>query len=403
MEHQVTRFFESIAETHMLALLGVMVVCIGVLGKSADWMVEKAVTLSLRTGMPKVIVGATIVSVGTTFPEAVVSVLAAVNGDSEIALGNAVGSIVCDTGLILGTACLLAPLPLSRNVVNQQGWVQFGSGILLVLCCIPYAEPGSIFSENSSLPQSAGFVFLFGLVVYMAWSVRLAKHANDEPGEKSEHDSPVPLLVLSILGGSFFVVLSSIGLIECTKILAVTAGIPKAVIAATIVAFGTSLPELVTAITAVRKEQGALAVGNVIGADILNVLFVAGAAAAVTPEGLRVEPFFFKLHFPAMLLILLCFRVGIAVSKKGKLTRPFGAVLVSCYVIYCILNLSIGSASGGAVGERVQERAYRQETGINAASREVRERLPFLELLSRPPVVLNLIRTDSHQSEVVRQ
>ena len=345
MEDQITAFFEAIAQTHIAALLGVMVLSIGLLGVSADWMVDKAVTLSLRTGMPKVIVGATIVSAGTTFPEAVVSVLAAMNGNPDIALGNAVGSIICDTGLILGTACLLAPLPLNRSVVNRQGWVQFGSGVLLVLLCLPFTELKNIFNANGNahLPQWAGFLLLLGLVAYMIWSVRLARNVADEDGtEEAEHDSPVVLLICSILCGSLVVVMSSVGLIECTKILATRAGIPQAVIAATLVAFGTSLPELVTAITAVIKEQGALAVGNVIGADILNVLFVAGAAAAVTREGLPVEPIFFKLQFPAMLLILLCFRVGIASAKEGKLTRPFGAVLVAAYVVYLILNAWIG-------------------------------------------------------------
>lgn len=343
MEHQITAFFEAIAQTHMAALLGVMVVSIGLLGTSADWMVDKAVTLSLRTGMPKVIVGATIVSAGTTFPEAVVSVLAAINGNPDIALGNAVGSIICDTGLILGTACLLAPLPLNRSVVNRQGWVQFGSGVLLVLLCLPFTELQNIFNAKAHLPQWAGFLLLLGLVSYMVWSVRLARNVADEDGEEeSEHDSPVVLLIGSILCGSLVVVISSIGLIECTKILAVKAGIPQAVIAATLVAFGTSLPELVTAITAVIKGQGALAVGNVIGADILNVLFVAGAAAAVTREGLPVEPIFFKLQFPAMLLILLCFRAGIVWSREGKLTRPFGAVLVGAYVVYLVLNAWMG-------------------------------------------------------------
>ncbi|MCH2200973.1 MAG: sodium:calcium antiporter [Fuerstiella sp.] len=345
MEEQITQLFESIAETHVAAIWGVMAVSIVVLGKSADWMVEHAVSLSLRTGIPKVIVGATIVSIGTTFPEAVVSVLAAINGDSEIALGNAVGSIICDTGLVLGTACILVPLPLNRRIVNRQGWIQFACGILLVLLSLPYTKLGSILVTESSLPQWAGFVLILCLIVYMIWSVRLARDTTDDSELDSAPNSPVVLMILSILCGCFFVVLSSIGLIECTKIIAVKAGIPKAVIAATLVAFGTSLPELATAITAVRKGQGALAVGNVIGADILNALFVAGAAAAVTPGGLNVIPIFFKLQFPAMLLILLCFRAGIIWahwSKTDKLTRPFGVILLVFYLTYCALTLSMG-------------------------------------------------------------
>jgi cation:H+ antiporter len=352
-EEALAEMIQHLVEINMLYLFGVMLVAIIVLGKSADWMVEKAVTLSLRTGMPKVIVGATIVSVGTTFPEAVVSVLAALNGNPDIALGNAVGSVICDAGLILGTACLIAPLPLNKKVVNRQGWVQFGAGVLLVLFCLPYTDLGNVFETKATLPQWAGFILVSGLVVYMIWSVRLAKLADpdelDELDEEAEDDSPVAILVGSILVGSLFVVASSVTLIEATKILATEAGIPEAVIASTLVAFGTSLPELVTAVTAARKGQGELAVGNVIGADILNVLFVAGAAAAITKEGLVAEPIFFKLQFPAMLIILLCFRIGIFAAKDGKLSRPFGAFLVTVYVIYGVLNAIFGKTQESEV------------------------------------------------------
>ena len=348
-EEALAEMIQHLADINMLYLFGVMVVAIGILGKSADWMVEKAVTLSLRTGMPKVIVGATIVSVGTTFPEAVVSVLAALNGNPDIALGNAVGSVICDAGLILGTACLIAPLPLNKKVVNRQGWVQFGAGVVLVLFCLPYTDLGNVFETKATLPQWAGFILVAGLVVYMIWSVRLAKLADpDEGSEEAEDDSPVTILVGSILVGCLFVVASSITLIEATKILASEAGIPEAVIASTLVAFGTSLPELVTAVTATRKGQGELAVGNVIGADILNVLFVAGAAAAITSGGLVAEPIFFKLQFPAMLIILLCFRIGIYAAKDGKLSRPFGAFLVAVYVIYGVLNAMFGKTGEAA-------------------------------------------------------
>ncbi|MEL0096404.1 MAG: calcium/sodium antiporter [Planctomycetaceae bacterium] len=357
-EELLAELIQRLADMNMLYLLGVMVVAIVILGKSADWMVENAVTLSLRTGMPKVIVGATIVSVGTTFPEAVVSVLAALNGNPDIALGNAVGSVICDAGLILGTACLIAPLPLDKQVVNKQGWVQFGAGVLLVVFCLPFTDLGNVFQTKATLPQWAGFILVFGLIVYMVWSIRLAKDIEaEEVEEEVDNDSPVAILVGSILVGCLFVVGSSITLIEATKILATEAGIPEAVIASTLVAFGTSLPELVTAVTAARKGQGELAVGNVIGADILNVLFVAGAAAAITPAGLEAESIFFRLQFPAMLIILLCFRVGIFAAKDGKLSRAFGFFLVAVYVIYGVLN--------ALFGKTVESTPRTEGTGMN--------------------------------------
>ena len=294
----------------------VIFVSILILGKSADSLVDGAVTVSIRTGMPRVIVGATIVSIGTTFPEAVVSVLAAFQGAPDLALGNAVGSIICDTGLILGLACTISPLPLNREVVNRQGWVQFGAGLLLVALCVPFSNIQDVGESGGVLPQWAGFLFLLLLVVYIVWSIKLAKTASVEDEIEEDSTKSTGVLVLLMAIAAAFVGVSSMGLIDGTIVVAKEFNVPQGVIAATIVAFGTSLPELVTSLAAVKRGQGELAVGNVIGADILNVLFVAGAAAAVTPAGLNADKIFFAFQFPAMLLILILFRIGIATAKS---------------------------------------------------------------------------------------
>ena len=328
-------------------LVLVTVISIAVLGTSADVLVDNAVKLSLKTGLPKVIVGATIVSIGTTFPEAVVSVMAALGGDPDIALGNAVGSIICDTGLILGIACLMAPLKLDMKLVNRQGWIQFAVAVLLVALCLPYDHLNELFSRQAHLRQWAGFLLVALLGVYLIWSVRLGRLADpgNEVNEKIQGISILPCIGILIVACGF-VILSSIGLIESTRQLAVRAGVPTAVIAATVVAFGTSVPELVTAITAVRKGHGELAIGNIIGADILNVLFVAGLAAAVTTDGLKEglvlgkDPIFFRLQFPAMLFILFCFRIGIKTSSNGYLGRRLGFLLLGTYIIYIAITVA---------------------------------------------------------------
>ena len=334
-------FEEFVVNADTWALLTVMIISIAVLGVSADILVENAVKISIKTGLPKVIVGATIVSIGTTFPEAVVSVMAAMGGDPDFALGNAVGSIICDTGLILGIACIMSPLKLDMKLVNQQGWVQFGAATLLVALCLPYNRLGELFSQPAFLHQWSGFLLVVLLGVYLVWSVRLARLA-DPVAEDQQGDQGISIWpCLGILAvACAFVILSSIGLIESTKVLASRAGVSNAVIAATVVAFGTSLPELVTAITAVRKGHGELAIGNIIGADILNVLFVAGLAAAVTPNGLFADPVFFRLQFPAMLFILLCFRIGIKTSTNGFLGRRTGFLLLGTYIIYIAITVA---------------------------------------------------------------
>ncbi|MBT4693606.1 MAG: calcium/sodium antiporter [Planctomycetaceae bacterium] len=337
--HQFIEEFATNAETWVLLL--VMVISIAVLGASADVLVDNAVKISVKTGLPKIIVGATIVSIGTTFPEAVVSVMAAMGGHPDFALGNAVGSIICDTGLILGIACLMSPLKLDMKLVNRQGWVQFGAAALLVVFCLPYGRLDELFTQQAILSQTSGFILVVLLLVYLVWSVRLARLADPVVIEDDTANGISMLSCLVILSVSCaFVILSSIGLIESTKVLASRAGVSNAVIAATVVAFGTSLPELVTAITAVRKGHGELAIGNIIGADILNVLFVAGLAAAVTPDGLFADPLFFSLQFPAMLFILFCFRVGIKTSANGHLGRRTGILLLGTYIVYLAMTVA---------------------------------------------------------------
>ncbi|MCS5641884.1 MAG: sodium:calcium antiporter [Dehalococcoidia bacterium] len=336
--HEYIEQFAENADTWILLL--VTAISIAVLGTSADILVDNAVKISIKTGLPKVIIGATIVSIGTTFPEAVVSVMAAIGGHPDFALGNAVGSIICDTGLILGIACLMSPLKLDMKLVNRQGWVQFGVAVLLVAMCLPYGRLNELFSQQAVLHQWSGFLLVVLLGVYLVWSVRLARLADPVVEDKeTQVISLLPCLtVLTVACG--FVILSSIGLIETTKVLASRAGVSNAVIAATVVAFGTSLPELVTAVTAVRKGHGELAIGNIIGADILNVLFVAGLAAAVTPDGLFADPIFFSLQFPAMLFILFCFRVGIKTSPNGYLGRRTGFLLLGTYIVYIAITVA---------------------------------------------------------------
>ena len=260
-----------------------------------------------------------------------------------MALGNAVGSIICDTGLILGVATLIAPLPLNRTIVNRQGWIQLAAGLALVVFSFRGTNLAAAFTTGGNLPQLVGFVFLVALTVYIYLSIRWARQepASGLP-EEVEHDVEDRTWVIfgKLIGSLSLVLISATILIPAVSEAARRMSIPESVIAATMVAFGTSLPELVTAIRASMRGHGDLAVGNVIGADILNVLFVAGAAAAVTPAGLEAGPDFFRVHFPAMLLILIVFRVGVIFSGES-MKRPFGIVLIMSYAIFTLVNYLI--------------------------------------------------------------
>ena len=301
-----------------------------ILGKGADLLVDEAVTLSVKWGIPKILIGATVVSLGTTLPEASVSVMAAVRGNPDLALGNAVGSIICDTGLILGIAALISPLALNKKLVNRQGWLQFGSGVLLI---------GMSLLGGAVIPQYAGFTFVILLVFYMVITVRWSKDSDEPVPEELEHtdQSPMVLVLLKLAAGVGLIILSSKVLIPTVEVTAIRIGIPESIIAATLVAFGTSLPELVTAVSAARRGHGDLAIGNIIGADILNVLFVVGAAATVTPEGLPIPPYFFKLQFPVMMGLLLIFRL-ITLFAKKEIKRWHGLILLAGYIGYTLFS-----------------------------------------------------------------
>ncbi|QDU35003.1 Inner membrane protein YrbG [Poriferisphaera corsica] len=340
------------ADTHGLLLMAIVVFAMFCVIKGADWLVEGAAGIAKRLGMPEVIIGATIVSLGTTTPEAAVSVLAAWSGDAGLALGNGVGSIIADTGLIFGVGCLMCALPADRFVLSRQGWVQFGAGLLLALLCV---GAYMIMGDEAVLGRWVGVLLVGLLVGYLVISVKWSRmHPHGEPRlvseeetveargyeERSKEDRGVGVLLGMGLAGLVLVIFSGDGLVQAVTVLAEKAGIPQVVIASTLVAFGTSLPELVVGVTAIRKGHAELLVGNVIGADILNVLFVIGVSAMAAPLGIvdmkaNVPEIFLYMHLPVMVGMLVLMRIFIAGSvKTGAFKRWMGVPLVAGYVFF---------------------------------------------------------------------
>ncbi|MBI9084374.1 MAG: calcium/sodium antiporter [Desulfobacterales bacterium] len=354
MEHSLFQWFTNeallqalIAGLPTVVLLGFIVVCIVLLSKGADWMIDGVVDLAERTGMPRIVIGATIISLGTTMPEAFVSVMAAWMGNPGLALGNGVGSIIADTGLIFGLTCILAAVPVNRFILNRTGWVQVGSATLLVVISVVLLLTSA---GEPVIGRSIGITFLCLLAAYLYVTYRWAKNGGESAleGELEGHSQPrdIWLCWVMIVGGLTLVILSARVLVPCASEIATRMGVPEDVIAATLVAFGTSLPELMTAIAAIRKGHPEITVGNVVGADVLNCLFVIGAAATARP--LAIPPNFFFFHFPAMLIILWSFRAFISMNKDGLFRRWQGVWLLSVYSVYVILQytLNLGGAHG---------------------------------------------------------
>lgn len=338
---------QLVADLSTSTLLIIITVCIVLLSKGADWMIDGVVDLARRTGLPKIVIGATVVSLGTTLPEAFVSVMAAYMGNPGLALGNGVGSIIADTGLIFGLTCLLVAVPVNRYILNRTGWVQVGAATLLVIIAVGVLLNTAAESEPI-LNRWVGFLFLSLLAVYLyvtyLWAKQSGDMSGDNNGAEAEEFLSIGMSWLMVVGGLLLIIIGARILVPSASEIALRFGVPEDVIAATLVAFGTSLPELMTAIAAVRKGHPEITVGNIVGADVLNVLFVIGAAAAATP--LEIPSNFYFFHFPAMLIILVSLRIFISMNTAGVFYRWQGAWLLGVYGTYVFLQyaLNVGSA-----------------------------------------------------------
>ncbi len=341
MLHDLIRNLSTV--TLLLLVAG----CIVVLSKGADWLIDGAVGLAQRTGMPRIVIGATIVSLGTTMPEAFVSVMAAWMGNPGLALGNGVGSIIADTGMIFGLSCMLTTIPMNRYILDRTGWIQVGAATLLVVLALGMwwltAEGVPV------LPRWVGVLLLVLLCGYMYVTYRWARQSGSGSAHGSETASHIAVMGLgrcwlNVMGGLVLVIVAARILIPGVSEIAHRVGVPEDVIAATMVALGTSLPELITAIAAVRKGHPEIMVGNIVGADVLNCLFVIGAAAVARPLAIPMN--FFVYHFPAMLLILYLFRMFIFINKDNRFKRWQGACLFGIYAVYVIAQYAF--QAGGA-------------------------------------------------------
>jgi cation:H+ antiporter len=301
-------FAHVIGSISTIYLFFIIAILVFVLTKGADLAVEGAVGLARAMNISPLVIGATVVSIGTTLPEAFVSVMAAWSGNPGLALGNGVGSIIVDTSLILGSTCLFFKVPIERYILNRTGWIQvFSATLLVIISIIVY-----FFYDPPLLSRWVGLLFLILLVGYLyltyLWSKKIG-FLKSENGPKT-----------SLVKGSFQVFFGLCMVIISSKLLVISAqevarrfGVPEDVIAATMVALGTSLPELMTAVTAVKKGHPEIMIGNIVGADVLNCFFVIGASALISP--LSIPENFYFLHFPVMLIILYSFRFFISLKN----------------------------------------------------------------------------------------
>ena len=310
--------------------LGLLTVCFVVLTKCASWFVDGAVGIAEHFNLPKMLIGIVLVSLATTAPELAVSVMSALSGNPEIALGNAVGSVIVDDGVALALGALVASSPI---LVNP--YILKTTGIfLIVVDLVAYAMA---FDGTLDRTEGAVLVALFGVYCAMAYVTRRrsSEAETEQMGELAEIEEAVSGRGLGVLMlwfglGLVGVLLASEGIVESTVTIAEFLGVSKAVIGLTVVAIGTSLPEVATAVTAARKGHGGIVVGNILGADILNICWIAGASAMANP--LVVSTRVIHFSFPAMLVVVGAMLV--MMRTRHRLARVEGVVLLGFYAIY---------------------------------------------------------------------
>lgn len=312
--------------------------------KGGDWFVDAASGIAKRFHLPELLIGATVVSIGTTLPEVMTSAMGAAAGSGAVAYGNAIGSIICNTALIAALTIAIKPGKVDKKSLVFPVCFFFGVAAF-------YAFNAYVFGRFYSW---TGIVLLAGFVAYMIINVINMKKNPQEADEHEETDlNPSEGNVKSgllkdigvLIGASLVIAVGAYLLVESATKIANDLNVPQTIISLTIVALGTSLPELVTAITALAKGHGALSLGNIIGANIFNLVLVSGTAIAINPFKVPTEATFLGNNASLIFDIPLVFGVMAIMTLpplfKGRLYKWQGVALLGLYGAYCVLQFAV--------------------------------------------------------------
>lgn len=302
---------------HILIELVLLVVGFVMLIKGADIFVEGAAGIAAKFGIPQLVIGLTIVAMGTSAPEAAVSIAAAFKGTADITIGNVVGSNIMNVLVILGITAVIVVMSVQQSTVRYE--IPFVIVVTLVLLVM-----GTLDGKIGHLD---GVILWALFLVYLAYLFLMAKHKKEE--DETQEDNPIWQLVLFVIFGAALIVIGADVSVDAASEIARVIGLSERFIGLTIVAFGTSLPELCTSVVAARKGKADLAIGNIVGSNIFNILFVVGTTALIIPVSFN--PAFIidtAVAVGTAVLLWLC------VLPKKRLTRPAGVVMLLGYVGY---------------------------------------------------------------------
>ena len=308
----------------MKLLVAVILLVVGfvMLIKGADWFVDGAAGIAARFGIPQLVIGLTIVAMGTSAPEAAVSITAATSGNAGITIGNVIGSNILNVLLILGITAAITSVAVQHSTVKWE--MPFMHVITIVLAVLGFTGGEIVLWE--------GIVLWALFLVYLGYLFRMAKNGSQE--EEEEELLPLWKQLLMLVVGIVAIVFGSDLTVDNATIIAETLGMDDRLIGLTIVAFGTSLPELVTSVTAARKGKADIAIGNIVGSNVFNILFVVGTTALITPVAFKAG---FLIDSAVALIAGLILWFG--VMKEHKLKRPVGIVMLVAYALYFVYLL----------------------------------------------------------------
>lgn len=305
-----------------LLQLVLLVVGFAMLIKGADWFVEGAAGIARKFGIPQLVVGLTIVAMGTSAPEAAVSITAALKGNAGISIGNVVGSNIMNVFVILGVTAAIIAIAIQESTIKYE--IPY-----LIFISVAFLAMGY---TGGSISRLEGVILWAFFIIYLVYLFRLTKKGSDSE-EEEENRSPLFLLLSGVVGAIIIVWGSNITVDSATAI-AKMIGLSESFIGLTIVALGTSLPELVTSVTAAKKGNADIAIGNIVGSNIFNILFVIGTTALIIPV-----PFAANFLIDSAIAIFAAILLWICVLKTKKLTRMSGIIMLLCYGAYFVYLL----------------------------------------------------------------
>ena len=321
-------------------LLSILLFLVGLLCliKGGDWFVEGASALARRFHLPELLIGATVVSIGTTLPEVMVSTMSAVSGHGEIAYGNAIGSVICNAALIAAITIAVRPGPVDPKTLRTP--VAFFFAAAAIYCVAAYGF--------GKFTRPMGLVMLALFVAYMAANVAQMKRAPapaQGPAETAEAEMTMAKTLVLLVAGAVLIAVGADLLVDNGTRIAQELGVPESVIALTFVALGTSLPELVTAITSLVKGCSDLSLGNIVGANVFNLVLVSGMSVTIAPFTIPQSSTLFGvnsslvLDLPVMLavMVIMC----LPALLRGKLSRAQGVGLLCLYAAFCAIQFTM--------------------------------------------------------------